>query len=244
MKKYSTFLLAFILLSCASKEANINELVSLYNNIDLGQSDSYLKSVFATKDTPNEVTITLAMDVESNASNQQMYASIFPQIMKEMVFSINIAKKLIKNGVIINCVMLDSNGSEIIKETFDKEYLKKDGGKTSGLLDDMNIYKMADLINSALPVEDTINGITTVKMEILNEKEAQFVYLIPDETLDLFLDNDEIAELMKLDYLGVPKQKQALKQFFALGLDKFYLSYNNTDMTRKKTIEFSKADMK
>lgn len=231
------------LLSCASRESQMNDIVSIYNSIDLGQNDSYVKGISAVKNSNDELTIQLSMDVEMNSTNEQIYAALFPTVMSEMVFSINAAKKLVNDGVSINCVIVDSNGGEIMRKKYDKVYLQKDGNAPQGLLDDMDIYKMANLINGSLPVVDTINNITTLKLEIINDNEAQFIYLVPNETLDIFDEVEGIDELMKLEYLSIPKQKNALSEFFNLGLKIFYLNYSNEDRTRSKRIEFTRNDL-
>lgn len=244
MKLYHILFLSTILLCCKSKQQNIETLVRIYNNLDFKVPDSSLKNVSAQKISENEITINMNVDVDSNPTNNQLYKSMFPPIMREMVFSIDLSKKLVLQGVTINCVLRDNYGKEIVRETFDQEYLKINGSDASGILDDMNIYSLANLLNNSLPIEDTINQITTLRLDVINETEAELIYLVPDETIDLFEDLEGIDELMKIEYLSVPRQKNALSQFFNLGVEKFYLSYKNKKMTRTKKLEFTRNDIR
>lgn len=247
MKITNILLLAFLLTSCTTTESKINKLVNLYNSITMDAQDSYMKSIKAQKTGPNEITIKIAMDVPSSGTTAQMYVSIFPELMDQMIFSIDLSKQLIREGVKIKCSLLGEDNLVIIEETYDKAYLMGTNHIEDGLLDansDIDLYKMVELINKGLPVEDTLNDMTILKLEMLNDTEAQFVYLVPDEIIEVLMLDESIDNYMKDEYLRDPKQKKSLLDFFNLGLEKFYLTYKSKDETKIKKIEFVKADLK
>ncbi len=246
MKIQHIIILSLLLIACASKESRINKLVNLYNSVSLDANDSYMKSIKAQKTSEDEITITIFVDVPSEGTTSQMYTSIFPDLMEQMVFSIGLSKQLVREGVKLKCSLLADDNNIIVEKTFDQISLQENGNKKNELFDDgsdIDLYKMAELINKGLPVTDSINDMTILKLDMLNKTEAQFIYLVTDEMLDLIMIDESIAEFMKTEYLSNPKQKKALLEFFNLGLEKFYLTYMNKEQTRNKKIEFTKSDV-
>lgn len=240
------FFIFLISLSCRSKEDKINEFVRSCNNTSINLKDSYVQSMKAEKVSENEIAFKVSMNIESNALNSEMHSAIFPDLMRELVFSIKLAKELIDEGVTFNCVLIADDESIIVRQIFNKKYFSEKNIKADGLLgedEQIDVSKMVEMINKGLPVIDSINDITISKLELIGDNNAQFVYLVDEETMGYFMENDELGELMKEEYLKDPKRVTAIKQFFALGSDTFYLKYANEDMSKSKKIIITKEDL-
>jgi len=242
------FILAFstLVLSCQTKQDRINEFVKNYNAIENSIVKNYVKSTKAEKIDENEIKLTISLSIMPDETVSQMYRSMFPELMKEIITSFKFSKKLINEGVKFSFFLLADDQSVVVSQIFDKEYFNDNKNKNNGLFtksDKIDIYKLAEIMNKGLPVVDSINNITILKIEILNDKEAQFLYIVPELTVDVLIQNKDVINLMKDELLRDKKQKKAIMQFFNLGLEKFYFVFTNKDRTKTKRIEFTKKDL-
>lgn len=248
-KKLTFFLIiasATLLSSCLSKQDKMNSFINEYNKAAASIVKNYVKSSKAEKINENEIKLTISLSIIPDETTTKMYTSMFPETIKEMIYSLKNSKELINDGVKFNFYLLANDGSVVVSQTYDKEYFNEQNKQSTGLLTesgDPDIHKLAVLMNKGLPLVDTVNGLTILKFELINDKEAQYVYLVPELTMDLLIQDEEIANSLKEDIISDPKQKNAMLNFFKLGIKKFNFVFSNNDRTKTKKFEYTIADL-
>lgn len=243
--RVSAFFSLFFLISCIGKQEKMIQFVKDYNKASNGFVQNYVKSTEADKMSDNEIRITFSLSIVPDNNTKEMYKHIFPEIIKEMLNSLPLSKGLLNEGVDFSFQLLDDKRDLVLSQIYNKEYFTLNKNTESGLFEDsqLSLPKFVAMINKGLPIVDTVENITILKLELLNDQEIQYVYQIPDDLLKDFKEQPDMKELYKSYYLNDKKQLKTLKDVFQLGIKKFYFTFINKDNTQSERIEFTPSDL-
>lgn len=230
-------------MSCMSKQDKIKKFVSDYNRIMTDKTpDVTLQFLKAEPIGDNEIKINLQFNSTLNNMQKTIFKNLLPKLFQEMTTSMNQSKDLLNEGITFNYVFLDKENNVIFSQKYNKKYVDEHIGSNVIQKSNYNLDNIVELMNESLPIVDTINNLSILKIKIKSKNEIVYSYVYHNKELDELFESEDLESLFRDEYLKDKSLRLGMKQFFKLGVTKFYFNNYNHDKSKVISILLTKED--